>query len=190
MGRATVRFLEFCVVVLVAASTPAATAAADSSVTIIDFALKPATLTVSPGTTVSWTNSGAAPHTSTSDSGVWDSARLDNGGAFSFQFATAGRFAYHCAIHPSMHGVIVVAEAGQMAAEPTATDGKRLSGETAATQMMFVGTWGDQAPSEWVREHNAALAGQPVGPAPSAPAPAPAPAAPAPEPAPAPGPGY
>jgi DNA-binding beta-propeller fold protein YncE len=64
--------------------------------------------------------------------------------------------------------------------EPTANDGRRLSGETAATQAMFSAVWGSQAAGEWVREHNAALTGQPVSPAPAAPGPAAKPAPPTP----------
>lgn len=52
-----------------------------------------------------------------------------------------------------------------------ATDGKRLSGESPATQAMFNAVWGSQAANEWVKEHNAAI---------SAPAPATKPAPPTP----------
>lgn len=59
--------------------------------------------------------------------------------------------------------------------EPTARDGRRLSGETPETQGMFTAVWGPQAAQEWVNEHNAAIgAAAPPPPAPAAPAPAPA----------------
>jgi len=92
-----------------------------SSVTISDFQFTPATLQVAQGTTVTWTNNGPTNHTTTSDSGAWDSGALQAGKSFSFKFNTPGTFAYHCSIHPSMKGTITVAAASSSpAAAPTA----------------------------------------------------------------------
>jgi plastocyanin len=82
-----------------------------AAVTIVDFAFQPASLEVPAGTTVTWTNSGAAPHTVTADNGAFDSGRLAPGASFSQTFGTAGTFTYHCEIHPQMTGSIVVTEA-------------------------------------------------------------------------------
>ena len=201
-GRSAKLALPALLLLLAVAVGPAATvsAASDPQVSIVDFAFQPATLTVTAGDTVTWSNTGMASHTTTSDTGAWDSKPIASGGTFSFRFGTPGTFAYHCAIHPTMHGVIVVLAPGQ---EPTAIDGRRLSGESAATQALFRAVWGDQAALEWVNEHNAAIAPQMMGPgvgapmattstapmapaqpptsAPAAPS-APAPAAPAPPP--------
>jgi hypothetical protein len=46
-----------------------------------------------------------------------------------------------------------------MLAEGTARDGRMFSQEPAATQALFTSVWGEQAASEWVREHNAKLPG-------------------------------
>jgi plastocyanin len=89
------------------------------NVSIIDFAFQPASLTVEVGDTVTWTNSGAANHTSTSDSGLWSSGTLAPGQSFSFTFTSVGSFAYHCAIHPGMTGTIIVVAAATDT--PTAT---------------------------------------------------------------------
>jgi plastocyanin len=72
------------------------------------FGVNPLVITM--GTTVTWTNTDAIAHTSTSDTGVWDSGILAPGQSFSFTFAQAGTFPYHCAIHgaASMSGTIVV----------------------------------------------------------------------------------
>jgi len=78
------------------------------NVSIVDFQFIPQTDTVTVGDTVRWTNNGAVPHTSTSNSGVWNSGTLSPGQSFSFQFNSTGSFPYHCAIHPSMTGTIVV----------------------------------------------------------------------------------
>lgn len=79
-----------------------------SAVTIQGFAFGPNALEVKVGTTITWTNNDGAPHTVTADDGSFDSGRLNPGGTFSFTFAQAGTFAYHCNIHPSMVGTITV----------------------------------------------------------------------------------
>jgi plastocyanin len=81
------------------------------AISIADFAFDPATAEVAVGTTITWTNDDAAPHTVTSDDGAFDSGTLDPGGSFSFTFEEAGSFAYHCDIHPSMTASVEVAEA-------------------------------------------------------------------------------
>lgn len=95
---------------------------ADVAVNIMNFSFQPTTLTIPVGTTVVWTNRDSTSHTVTSDTGVWDSGILMTGKTFSFTFAQAGTFAYHCNIHPNMHGTIVVTAAGGAAATaPSAT---------------------------------------------------------------------
>ena len=67
-------------------------------------------LVVKVGTTVTWVNKDTMSHTSTSDTGVWDSGVLASGLSFSFQFSSAGTFPYHCTIHgaASMSGTVQV----------------------------------------------------------------------------------
>lgn len=70
-------------------------------VTIRDFVFSPANVTIKTGMTVRWTNVGPSAHTTTSDTGVWDSKVLSaSNGTFSFTFMQAGTFGYHCTIHP------------------------------------------------------------------------------------------
>src|SRR5438045_998004 len=96
--------------------------AATSSVNIQGSAFVPPTTTVRVGDTVSWTNRDAFSHTSTSDTGAWNSDVIRAGSSFSFTFRAAGTFAYHCAIHAFMHGTIVVqaVTTPQPTAPPTA----------------------------------------------------------------------
>jgi plastocyanin len=90
-----------------AAPTPR-TPDAVRNVSVVNFAFMPKTLRVALGTTVKWTNTTAATtHTTTSDTGLWNRT-LPPGGSFRRTFSTAGRFPYHCTIHPSMTGTIVV----------------------------------------------------------------------------------
>jgi plastocyanin len=78
-------------------------------VRIVDFKFKPGTLGISVGQTVKWINKSATTnHTTTSDSGLWDSGPLAPGDHFTFKFTKAGSFTYHCSIHPFMTGTIVV----------------------------------------------------------------------------------
>ncbi len=101
------------------------TAAADVAVTINGFAFMPATITVPVGTRVVWTNQQSqVSHTVTSDTaGIFDSGVFQTGATFAFTFNQAGTFAYHCNIHPNMHGTVVVTGAGATAtvAAPPAT---------------------------------------------------------------------
>ena len=85
-----------------------AAAPASVAASIVNFAFQPADLSVKVGDTVVWTNTGGAPHTSSSDTGAWDTGTLSPGGTGSFTFTTAGTFAYHCNIHTSMHGTVTV----------------------------------------------------------------------------------
>lgn len=77
-------------------------------VTIADFAFGPDPVKVATGDSVMWTNKDAPTHTVTADKGEFDSKRLDTGKSFSYVFAKAGRFEYHCSIHESMHGTVEV----------------------------------------------------------------------------------
>jgi plastocyanin len=44
----------------------------------------------------------------TADTNSFASGNLQPGGSFSFTFTRPGTYAYHCSIHPSMHGSVVV----------------------------------------------------------------------------------
>ena len=70
------------------------------------FAFSPASITITPGTTVEWINHTQAPHTVTGNS--FGSAIINPGGTYTFTFHAGGRFAYHCNIHPYMTGTINV----------------------------------------------------------------------------------
>jgi plastocyanin len=77
-----------------------------STLTTTAFGQNP--LTISVGTTVSWLNTDNTTHTTAADGSQWSSGNIAPGGRFNFTFASAGRFTYHCQIHPNMVGTIVV----------------------------------------------------------------------------------
>lgn len=92
---------------------PAPVQAASQTVTIQSFAFNPPTVTVQVGDSVTWMNRDSVPHTSTSDvPTVWDSGLLSQGQSFPFTFTMAGSFAYHCTVHPFMHGSVMVNAVG------------------------------------------------------------------------------
>jgi plastocyanin len=87
--------------------------AAAASVNIQLFQFGPATLEISPGTTVTWSNQDDIEHSITAGvppnpSGPFDSEFFTKGGAFSFTFGEPGTFAYFCKRHNSMVGTVVV----------------------------------------------------------------------------------
>jgi amicyanin len=80
-------------------------------VAIVDFGYAPATITVPPGTKVTWTNTGEQPHTVTAlstDPASFDSGVLNHGQTFSFTFEKPGTYDYVCTLHPFMTGKVIV----------------------------------------------------------------------------------
>jgi LPXTG-motif cell wall-anchored protein len=90
------------------APAPRAVAAASGSVTVADYSFAPATITISQGDTVTWTNNGPTPHSATSTGGSFDTGIFPAGQSRSHTFTEAGSFSYFCTPHPQMKGTVVV----------------------------------------------------------------------------------
>ena len=119
-----------------------------NGVDIVDLAFEPANLKVEPGTTVTWTNTGVAPHTATAKDSSFDSGTLESGATFEQTFTDPGRYDYLCQIHPDMTGTIEVTATGPApaavvdpsastaptatAAPPTATAGAPTTASAAS----------------------------------------------------------
>src|SRR5918997_1527138 len=76
-------------------------------------AYQPNPVQVSVGTTVTWTNDDAQPHTATSGQnatpdGTFDSGIMAPQGTFEHTFTEAGEFPYFCLLHPNMVGTVSV----------------------------------------------------------------------------------
>jgi len=82
--------------------------ATSAEVKIDNFSFGPGELTVSVGSTVTWTNRDDIPHTVVSTDGVFKSKVMDTDEKFSFTFTKPGTFPYFCSIHPKMTGKVVV----------------------------------------------------------------------------------
>jgi plastocyanin len=87
---------------------------APPTVSISVYAFNPDTLNVVEGDVVQWNWDGPdTGHSVTSDPGsgeTFDSGVKDAvGSSFTYYFGKAGSYAYHCKVHDSMHGTVVVA---------------------------------------------------------------------------------
>jgi plastocyanin len=89
------------------ASKPASSGSGDA-VTISDFKFAPASLTVDKGARVTVTNDDSTTHTATADDGAFDTGNIDPGSSKTIALSKPGSYAYHCAIHPFMHGTVVL----------------------------------------------------------------------------------
>jgi plastocyanin len=85
-------------------------ATAKNSVTIQNMAFSPATLTIKVGDGVTWTNQDSIGHSATADDNSFDTGIIDQGQSGSTTFSKAGTYNYHCSVHPSMHGTIIVTQ--------------------------------------------------------------------------------
>jgi plastocyanin len=91
------------------AAPPAAITSGAAEVHIANLAFGGGDLRVRPGTRVRWVNDDQVQHSVTADDGSFDSGLIEPGQPFERTFDQPGTYAYHCAPHPFMHGVIVVA---------------------------------------------------------------------------------
>ncbi len=83
--------------------------AASVTVEIKNFSFSPSTLNIKTGTKVTWINNDSVPHTVTSDAGnLLNSPTLSPGQSFGFTFTEHGSVNYHCGIHPTMKGGIII----------------------------------------------------------------------------------
>jgi plastocyanin len=123
----------------------AGAAAQNGAVQMADIAFTPASVTITTGSTVTWTNNDTVPHTVTfSDEGLQSSETIDPGETFEATFVEAGSYAYVCALHPGMEGVVEVAAAGAAAgADATSSDG--TSAGTSASGLVPGGASGAAA---------------------------------------------
>ena len=130
--RLVIRLLGVGLLGTIALLACASPAGPPRAITIKGFAFTPATIEVSKGTTVTWTNEDTFPHTVTtgiapptfpplpsgasptpfpslvSGDGRVNSSRIEPTRTFSFTFNETGTFNYFCAVHPAMLATITV----------------------------------------------------------------------------------
>jgi plastocyanin len=118
-------FLAFALVIPGLLVVPLAASAANSPAQIVNCAVAPTwcfspnPIRITAGSTVTWSNATAPTHTSTSDTGAWNTGNIAPGATSSaVSFPAAGTFTYHCAIHPSMTGSVIVSAAAPAPSSP------------------------------------------------------------------------
>lgn len=91
--------------------TTATTPAVEKNTVVIkSFGYTPSSMTVKAGTKVTFENQDTTAHSATADDGSFDTKVLSQGEKGSFTFTKAGTYSYHCSVHPSMTGTIIVTE--------------------------------------------------------------------------------
>ncbi len=88
--------------------TTAAAATGVPSVTIKNFAFRPAKLTVATGTKLQVTNADGAAHTFSARNDSFSSPILEPGTRATITLGRTGTFAFFCKIHANMTGTVVV----------------------------------------------------------------------------------
>jgi plastocyanin len=122
-----------------------ASAASAHAVRIIDFGYSPRTITIRGGDTITWTNSGKAPHSATATDHSFDTGLLTTGKSASHTFTNAGTYSYYCVVHPWMTATVFVsssAEAGTRRASGSGATSSRSSARPAGA-----GNAGDPVPT-------------------------------------------
>jgi amicyanin len=114
-AQSVLRALRLTVLFAVLASAPCLAEEANNAgagpvatVTMDHNTFIPGEITVVPGTTVTWVNKEAMPHTVVDTNKGFRSKTLTKDASFSFTFATAGDYDYLCSIHPNMKGKVIV----------------------------------------------------------------------------------
>ena len=89
--------------------------AADYGVEIVEPIINPQSwgyganpIVVQVGDTVSWVNTGVAPHTVTAYDGSFDSGIMVSGAVWSFTASSPGQYGYYCTLHPDMVSTLIV----------------------------------------------------------------------------------
>ena len=85
-----------------------AQAQAAVNVPIQAFVFPAEPLTVTVGSTVTWTNLDPVAHTVTDVNGAYDSGLFEEAGTWSMTFDTPGTYVYYCIPHPMMIGTVEV----------------------------------------------------------------------------------
>ena len=98
---------------LVVGGTKARAGAKDAAtdkyaVKIDNYSFTPQTITISAGTTVTWTNADDVPHTVAGTDLSFSSKALDTDDQYSHTFDAPGTYKYFCTVHPRMTGTVVV----------------------------------------------------------------------------------
>lgn len=105
----------------------------DNEPDLTNWHFEPAEVTVPAGSTVVWHNKGKEEHSVTADDKSFDSGWKPKGGNYQRTFTRPGTYAYHCAPHPWMKGMVRVVAAPAAPAPTTAPSSAPTTTVTTAT---------------------------------------------------------
>lgn len=108
MNKKLMLTLVAAVLIGVMVAVPQPVKATTYEVDIQNFTYTPGNMHIQVGDAIEWTNRDNVSHTTTSDTGVWDSGFLSLDDTYTFTFTEVGTFPYHCTVHPSMRDTIFV----------------------------------------------------------------------------------
>lgn len=91
--------------------------AGQTTIPMTDNAFTPKSITIAPGTKVTWVNNGAMVHNVVADNKSFQSGALQPGQSYSQTFTLVGSYPYYCSLHGAaggvgMAGTITVANSG------------------------------------------------------------------------------
>ena len=89
-------------------ATAATVADGEVEVAVRRSLYEPTPLEIEVGTTVTWVNEDARPHTTTATEGAFDSGYMALDDRFSYTFDTPGEYSIFCVYHPRMRAVVIV----------------------------------------------------------------------------------
>lgn len=97
------------------------------------YSFFPNDITVPAGSGITFMNLSSATHTATSDTASFDTGKMPPGGIVRIEFDSPGTFLYHCTIHSTMRGRIVVTGTGPTATVPASPTPTSLPPSPTAT---------------------------------------------------------
>jgi chitinase len=115
-----------------------------TNVSVGDNFFSPKAVTISVNDQVKWTWTGSAQHSSTSNTGLWNSGLHGKGATFVNTFSSAGTFPYHCTVHAGQLGTVTVQAAAEI--PPTVVISSPASGSVLNAPATFTLTASASAP--------------------------------------------
>lgn len=92
----------------VPAGSGGSTSSGPATVKVVNFSFTPQSITVQPGTKVTWDFEDSVDHNVDIDNGKIQSKDLHKGETYSYTFNKAGTYNYICSIHQYMTGKVIV----------------------------------------------------------------------------------
>lgn len=80
----------------------------ENEIWLQNTAFKPAEITVSAGTTITWTNKDKDTHTVSENNTLFKSGDMAKDDTFNYQFNNAGTYDINCKYHANMKGKVIV----------------------------------------------------------------------------------